>query len=108
MKKKGKIIREHSGDNLHIEYEKLVSGDIYRSVSLILRPIYPISVFGENPTFEWEGNNDNEIIRVSLPRRSSEREAVITGNFPNEVDMDRGSTHSQLYDELRRVLRQLN
>jgi hypothetical protein len=43
-----------------------------------------------------------------VARQTSEHNAVITGNFPNEIDDDRGTTHNQLYEELRRVLRQLD
>lgn len=105
---KKKKVRQFTGDSLHIEFPRRTSGNYYIQTSIILRPTNTIALFGENRSFEWQGNFGNEIIQVTLPRHTSELDAKITNNFPNEIDEHLGTTYEQLYKELRRVLRRLD
>lgn len=62
----------------------------------------PIWVFDKNPTFEWEGKYNNEIVRVIEPRHGHGGNRKIIGQLPEGYDI-----LQQLEDELKRVLWQL-
>lgn len=96
-----------SDENLHIEYQQWV-GTGYRNCYLTLYPTTSISIFGENPSFEWEGNSNKGKVKVSLLRQNCESEVVKSENFPDEYNQNGISTNTQLKEELRRVLRQLD
>jgi hypothetical protein len=56
MAKKKKKLKEHSGNNLHIEFPRWTSGNSYITTSIILRPITPISIYGDNTAFDGKAN----------------------------------------------------
>lgn len=106
-KKKSKP-QPHTGDSIQIEIQERIDNEYVIDRSITLRSTTGVSPFGENRDFEWEGTYNNSMIRVRLPRATHEQAAEIEGELPNGYHPDWGAVRDQLYDELRRILRQIN
>lgn len=108
MAKAKKKPTTNTGNHIQIEFQRRLDDEYVITDYLELRSTTGVSPFGDNPNFEWEGTYSGKLIRVSLPRSTHERNAVIEGSLPNGYDPARGSVENQLYSEISRILRQIN
>lgn len=100
--------RPHTGDSIQIELREHLDDGFVIDRNITLTSTTGVSPFGNNPNFEWEGTYGDATIKVVLPRATHERNAEVEGELPNGYHPDWGSVRDQLYDELRRILRQIN